>query len=81
MTDILSRISSCVEYGKIDKACPYPPEMKGQDGADVLDVNVGFPGVAEKITPIICATDLIMGHDDFAIRFIEYYQQIQQFSN
>ncbi len=36
MTDILSRISSCVEYGKIDKACPYPPGMKGQDGADEL---------------------------------------------
>lgn len=36
MTDILSRISHCVEYGKIDRACPYPPEMKGQDGADEL---------------------------------------------
>ena len=36
MTDILSRILHCVEYGKIDRACPYPPDMKGQDGADEL---------------------------------------------
>src|SRR4030042_4228860 len=36
MNDILSRISRCVEYGKIDKASPYPPDMKGQDGADEL---------------------------------------------
>ncbi|MCX6302643.1 MAG: corrinoid protein [Bacteroidia bacterium] len=36
MDDILSKISSCVEFGKIDKASPYPPDMKGQDGADEL---------------------------------------------
>ena len=36
MNDILSRISRCVEFGKIDKTSPYPPDMKGQDGADEL---------------------------------------------
>jgi len=36
MNDILSRITRCVETGKIDKASPYPPDMKGQDGADEL---------------------------------------------
>lgn len=30
------RLSRCVEVGKIDKASPYPPDMKGQDGADEL---------------------------------------------
>jgi methanogenic corrinoid protein MtbC1 len=34
--EILSRISGCVEFGKIDKNSPYPPEMKGQEGADEL---------------------------------------------
>ncbi len=33
----------------------------------------------EKITSIIRAADLIMGRDDFAMRFIKYYQNIQQF--
>jgi len=36
MTEILNSISRCIEYGKIDRACPYPPDMKGQDGADEL---------------------------------------------
>lgn len=36
MNDILSDIARCVEFGKIDKLSPYPPDMKGQDGADEL---------------------------------------------
>jgi methanogenic corrinoid protein MtbC1 len=36
MDDILKRIARCVETGKIDKNSPYPPDMKGQDGADEL---------------------------------------------
>jgi methanogenic corrinoid protein MtbC1 len=36
MNDILDRIALCVVTGKIDKVCPYPPDMKGQDGADEL---------------------------------------------
>ena len=36
MNDILKMISHCVETGKIDRSCPYPPDMKGQDGADEL---------------------------------------------
>lgn len=45
MTDILSRISHCVEYGKIDRACPYPPDMKGQDGADELTKSAIESGI------------------------------------
>jgi len=36
MDDILNRIALCVQTGKIDKVSPYPPDMKGQDGADEL---------------------------------------------
>ena len=36
MNDLLIRLSRCVELGKIDKLSPYPPDMKGQDGADEL---------------------------------------------
>jgi methanogenic corrinoid protein MtbC1 len=36
MSDILERLSLCVEAGKINKASPYPPEMKDQEGADEL---------------------------------------------
>lgn len=36
MNEVLSKLSRCVELGKIDKVSPYPPDMKGQDGADEL---------------------------------------------
>lgn len=36
MNDILKKISRCVETGKIDRNSPYPPDMKGQEGADEL---------------------------------------------
>jgi methanogenic corrinoid protein MtbC1 len=29
-------LAQCIEFGKINKACPYPPNMKDQDGADEL---------------------------------------------
>lgn len=36
MNDILSKLAECVEFGKINKASPYPPSMIDQDGADEL---------------------------------------------
>ena len=36
MNEILEKIALCVEFGKINKVSPYPPNMKDQDGADEL---------------------------------------------
>jgi methanogenic corrinoid protein MtbC1 len=36
MSDILEKLAKCVEFGKINKLSPYPPDMKGLDGADEL---------------------------------------------
>ena len=36
MDNILDKIAQCVEFGKINKVSPYPPNMKDQDGADEL---------------------------------------------
>jgi methanogenic corrinoid protein MtbC1 len=36
MIEILIQLSHCVEFGKIDKLSPYPPDLKGQDGADEI---------------------------------------------
>ncbi|MCU0462344.1 MAG: corrinoid protein [Bacteroidales bacterium] len=36
MSEILQQLAHCVEFGKIDKISPYPPDLKGQDGADEL---------------------------------------------
>ena len=36
MNEMLSKLAHCIEVGKIDKTSPYPPNMKGQDGATEL---------------------------------------------
>ncbi len=36
MNDIFNRIGHCVEFGKINRTSPYPPDMRDQDGADEL---------------------------------------------
>jgi len=36
MKDDLKRLAICIERGKIDRNSPYPPDMKGQDGAAEL---------------------------------------------
>lgn len=46
MTELIDKISLCVERGKINKSSPYPKDMLGEDGADeltrqVLDLGIG----------------------------------------
>lgn len=36
METILEKIARCIEFGKINEASPYPPQLKGQPGADEL---------------------------------------------
>jgi methanogenic corrinoid protein MtbC1 len=49
MNELLQKLSACVEFGKIDIQSPYPPSMKGQEGAfeltkRALEAGIG-PGV------------------------------------
>ena len=45
MNEILGKIALCVEFGKINKISPYPPNMKDQDGADELTKQALDAGV------------------------------------
>jgi methanogenic corrinoid protein MtbC1 len=45
MSDLIERLAYCVEHGKINKASPYPPDMKGEDGADELTVQALKEGI------------------------------------
>ncbi|MFW5756499.1 MAG: corrinoid protein [Tangfeifania sp.] len=50
MSELLSKIANCIEFGKINKAAPYPPNMKGWDGADELTQKALDEGIpAQKI--------------------------------
>lgn len=34
--ELLAKILECVEFGKVNKEVPFPPSMRGMDGADEL---------------------------------------------
>jgi methanogenic corrinoid protein MtbC1 len=36
VNELLAKIAVCVERGKVNAASPFPPDMKGQEGADEL---------------------------------------------
>jgi len=36
MSELLEQIAICIERGKVNANSPYPPDMKGQEGADEL---------------------------------------------
>jgi len=46
MDSILEKLGVAVEFGKVDKNSPYPPNMKGEDGADELAKEALDTGVA-----------------------------------
>ncbi|MGE5348469.1 MAG: B12-binding domain-containing protein [Actinomycetota bacterium] len=49
MTEILDRIAACVENGKIDANSPYPPAMKGQEGAFELTKHALDQGIPPAV--------------------------------
>lgn len=50
MNELIEQISKCIEFGKINNASPFPPDMKGQDGADELTRKAIDEGIdPEKI--------------------------------
>jgi methylmalonyl-CoA mutase cobalamin-binding domain/chain len=58
MNELIEKIAFAVEKGKINRLSPYPPAMKGEDGADELTVEALRQGV--KPTEIIEACKLAM---------------------
>lgn len=68
MNELLDRIAHCVEFGKINKAANYPPELKGQDGADELTLRA----LQEGISPdAILSKGFVKGMDKVGQKFSE----------
>ncbi len=68
MDPILIKLGEAVEFGKVDKNSPYPPNMKGQDGADELAREALDNGVA----PTSVLTDaLVPAMDRVGMKFSE----------
>jgi methanogenic corrinoid protein MtbC1 len=67
--ELINRIATCVEFGKINKISPYPPDMKGQDGADELTAQALGAGIAPFE---ILNSALIPGMDRIGKKFAEH---------
>ncbi len=68
MTELLSKIAICVERGKINKVSPYPPDLKGQDGADELTRAALDAGAKPQD---LLQQALIVGMQKIGVRFRE----------
>jgi len=66
--EILKQIANCVEFGKINEKSPYPPNMKGQLGADELVKKALDDGIEADT---ILQKGLIVGMEIVGIKFRE----------
>jgi 5-methyltetrahydrofolate--homocysteine methyltransferase len=60
--ELIKKIKLCVENGKVNKAAPYPPTMKGEDGADELTrmaLDEGIKPVTILNEALISAMDVV----------------------
>jgi methanogenic corrinoid protein MtbC1 len=68
MSEIFQQIAHCIEFGKINKESPYPPDMKGQDGADELTKAALEQGFSAND---ILQKGLVPGMEKVGIKFRE----------
>ena len=68
MSELLNKLAECVEFGKINKAAPFPPQMKGQDGADEITQQLLKAGVGAQE---ILTGGLMPGMEKVGVKFRE----------
>jgi methanogenic corrinoid protein MtbC1 len=68
MSEILEKIAICIERGKINMASPFPPDMKGQEGADELTGKALESGIPPSD---ILTYGLMVGMQNIGIKFRE----------
>ncbi|MFW5657193.1 MAG: cobalamin B12-binding domain-containing protein [Bacteroidota bacterium] len=66
MSELLEQIAHCVEFGKINQASPYPPDMKGKDGADELTQKALSEGIGADE---ILSKGLVVGMEKVGVKF------------
>jgi methanogenic corrinoid protein MtbC1 len=68
MEELLEKIAHCVEFGKINLASPYPPDMKGQEGADELTKKAIDAGADPDD---VLKKGLVIGMEKIGVKFRE----------
>ena len=68
MNELLIKLAECIEFGKINMASPYPPQMKGQEGADEITRRALEEGVPPQD---ILSNGLMPGMERIGVKFRE----------
>lgn len=68
MNELLTKLAECIEFGKINMASPYPPQMKGQEGADEITRRALEEGVNPQD---VLSKGLMPGMERVGIKFRE----------
>jgi len=68
MNELLNQLAECIEFGKINMASPYPPQMKGQEGADEITRRALQEGVNPQD---ILSKGLMPGMERVGVKFRE----------
>jgi len=68
MDPLLTKLGEAVEFGKVDLNSPFPPNMKGQDGADELTKQALDSGIAPTN---VLTQALVPAMDRVGIKFSE----------
>jgi methanogenic corrinoid protein MtbC1 len=66
--ELLTKLSECIEFGKANKNAPFPPFLKGQDGADELTLMALEQGISP---PLILNDVLIKAMEKVGQKFAE----------
>ncbi len=56
MSELLEQLATCIERGKVNEKSPFPPDLKGQPGADELTKQA----LDEGIEPTVVLNDSLM---------------------
>lgn len=64
--ELLVSLAECVEFGKVNKSSPYPPNMKGKDGADEITRKALEEGIEAQD---ILSKGLMPGMEKVGIKF------------
>lgn len=65
MDELIAQLEKCIEHGKINKASPYPPDMKGQEGADELSALALDQGIEPGVILAACSKGMKQIGDRF----------------
>jgi len=67
MQEYIERIAVCIAKGKVNKSTPFPPELKGQDGAD----EIAAEALKNGVPPNVLLEGCMIGMDRIGKEFSE----------